>query len=171
MKNQITPEEAINRLEAMQAQIIHGKNTFGECADVIRRILDERTAYKHSVVAVIGGTVDGNATHEGNYLQRLRDLVGNEQKVTLNISQIEELAEFAGLSIDNKSPSSTDDMETEITIERCPKQGIAEDDGTFSHYPYIAYFEEYPEEGAFPLGEKINENTDVTVTGRQGIVA
>ena len=35
---QITPEEAIARLDSMQAQIIHGKNTFGECADVIRRL-------------------------------------------------------------------------------------------------------------------------------------
>ncbi len=47
-------------------------------ADVIRRatkpLEDELMALRHTVVATIGGTVEGNPTAEHNYLQRLRQL-------------------------------------------------------------------------------------------------
>lgn len=34
----MTPQEAINQLEQMQRQIIHGKRTFGDIADCIREL-------------------------------------------------------------------------------------------------------------------------------------
>lgn len=71
--------------------------------------------------------------------------------MALSILEIKDLAEFAGLEV--KPPSSRDDMEAEITITECPKEGI-EDEGTQRHFKHIAYFSEYPEEGAWPLGSE-----------------
>lgn len=39
-----------------------------------------RDANKAAVVATVGGTVEGKPTHEGNYLQRLRELVACERR-------------------------------------------------------------------------------------------
>lgn len=71
--------------------------------------------------------------------------------VTLTVAEIQELAEFAGIRVD-RSRSPLDDSEMEITIEPCPEEGIAEEDGSRGHYRHIAYYEDYPEEGAWPLG-------------------
>ena len=51
----ITPKEATKRLRDMQSQIIHGKNTFGEIADLIEgmerllNFVDEAAAVLDSV--------------------------------------------------------------------------------------------------------------------------
>ena len=71
--------------------------------------------------------------------------------ITLTVEQIKNLAEFAGLRVKDKL--TEEDKETEITIIKCPKHGIQDDDGTIIHCKHIAYLEEYPEEGVCPLDQ------------------
>lgn len=54
----MTTEEAIKRLDQMQGQILHGSNTFGEIADVIRRLENVRRAALYQV----GIAIDTDAT-------------------------------------------------------------------------------------------------------------
>lgn len=61
--------------------------------------------------------------------------------ITLTTKQILNLCEFAGIVIDQKQSVLTeepDQLETEYAIEQ-------------NKYGAIAYLEEYPEEGAYPL--------------------
>lgn len=73
--------------------------------------------------------------------------------INLNGKQIRELAEFAGFSI--VEHDYQDENETEYTIALCPKDGVLNDDETVSHYEYVVYLSEYPEEGVMPLGDEI----------------
>ncbi len=76
-------------------------------------------------------------------------------EVALTINQIQELAEFAGLTISTR-PSSLDDMEAEITVMDSPKgHEVIEDNGSRERYNRIAYYSDYPEEGVMPLGMKV----------------
>lgn len=79
--------------------------------------------------------------------------------ITLTIAEIYDLACAAGFTI-NHSPAfmpDADEMETEITIEDCPKVGLLDDDNVSRlHYTRIAYFTEYPEEGSFGLGKELS---------------
>lgn len=74
--------------------------------------------------------------------------------ITLTGKDIKDVAEFAGLSI---TPHDyADEYETEITIQRCPKSGIKnDDDGGVEFFEYVAYLSEYPEEGCVPLGDPV----------------
>lgn len=77
--------------------------------------------------------------------------------LTLTVAEIYDLACMAGFTI-NHTPAfmpDADEMETEITVMVCPKEGVLNDDGKPEHYTHIAYFDEYPEEGSHPLGEKL----------------
>ena len=75
--------------------------------------------------------------------------------ITLTVREIYDLACAAGLTINHNPMFMPDDdeMEAELTIVECPKEGVLNDDGKFEHYTYIAYLSEYPEEGSFSLGE------------------
>lgn len=76
--------------------------------------------------------------------------------ITLTINEILDLAEFAGLSIKKESMPDKDDLNSEISIINCPKDGVLDEDtGRKDYYKYVAYFSEYPEEGCMPLGESI----------------
>lgn len=74
----------------------------------------------------------------------------------LTISEICELCKFVGLEVDPRSIDS-DQMETEISINKVPENGVYDEDDK-KHIRYtgnIAHFTEYPEEGVYPLGEKV----------------
>jgi hypothetical protein len=74
----------------------------------------------------------------------------------LTVAEIKDLAESAGLVLDDTFKCDADDMETEIIVMECPKEGIRdEDDNRQRHYAHIAYFPEYPEEGCCPLGAEL----------------
>lgn len=49
----LTPKEAIEKLDAMHRQIIHGKNTFREIADVIRELQVEASLHQNIQRAAI----------------------------------------------------------------------------------------------------------------------
>lgn len=77
--------------------------------------------------------------------------------LTLTVAEIYDLACMAGFTI-HHTPAfmpGSDDMETEIIVMVCPKEGVLNDDGKPEHYTHIAYFADYPEEGSHPLGEKL----------------
>lgn len=76
-------------------------------------------------------------------------LVSSE--VTLNVKQIFDLAEFAGIPVD-RSNYDKDSLDTPIVIAECPE--ISWEDEPEARYEYMAYFEEYPNEGQMPLGDK-----------------
>jgi hypothetical protein len=74
----------------------------------------------------------------------------------LTVSEIKDLAEFAGLTIDGTNLPDADDLGTEITIASCPAEGVKDDDGKALHYEHVAYMTDYPEEGCIGLGpEKV----------------
>lgn len=76
--------------------------------------------------------------------------------LTLTGKEIKDLAEAVGLVI---APHDyTDELETEMTIIDCPSNGVLDDGGKATHYKYVAYLTEYPEEGSFPLGDEIAAN-------------
>lgn len=52
----MTPKQAIESLDSMQSQIIHGKRTFGDIADVIRNLEAVRIAALAEVCRVIEET-------------------------------------------------------------------------------------------------------------------
>ena len=70
----MTTERAIEILEDYQSQIIHGKTTFREIANLIRNLNEKMEAQVSAVVLTIGGEVDGDPTSAVNYLQRLRNM-------------------------------------------------------------------------------------------------
>lgn len=75
--------------------------------------------------------------------------------LTLTVAEIKDLAEFAGLVLDKSVSYDADELETEIVVMECPKEGVRDDDGKPTHYAHIAYFAEYPEEGCCPLGAEL----------------
>ena len=79
--------------------------------------------------------------------------------ITLTVLQILELAEFAGIPV---SGVALDEFEkvTEIVICDCPPEGITNegepgDTESVSHYEFIAYCADCPEEGCIGLGPEI----------------
>lgn len=77
-----------------------------------------------------------------------------KESLTLTINEIRDLAMLAGFEVKNY----TEDGDYEITIETCPEKGV-DDDGKIIQSRYIAYFEDYPEEGVLPLGRPLNMTT------------
>lgn len=75
--------------------------------------------------------------------------------IVLTIKEICELCAFAGIEVDKSKSIFADDpeqIETEITISKTEKPN--EEGYSTDHY---AFFTEYPEEGCYPLGDKIND--------------
>ena len=76
--------------------------------------------------------------------------------ITLTVAEIIDLAICAGIGLATDVTYDSDELETEIVVMECPKQGVLDDDdGKPTHYAHIAYFEEYLEEGSFPLGDEL----------------
>lgn len=75
--------------------------------------------------------------------------------ITLTGKEIRDLAEAVGLVIAKNDYA--EELETEMVIVPCPEAGVLNDDGEPEHYRYIAWLEEYPEEGSCPLGDKLKE--------------
>lgn len=74
-----------------------------------------------------------------------------KESLVLTIDEIKSLAEFAGFNVSEQI--SEDDNETEITIETFPEKGIKDaGDKILVGFRHLAFFSEYPEEGAYPLG-------------------
>lgn len=80
--------------------------------------------------------------------------------MTLTIAEIKDLAECAGLVLKEGCEPDADELETEIVVMECPKHGVRDDDGKPTFYAHVAYFEEYPEEGCFPLGDELPYKTE-----------
>jgi hypothetical protein len=84
--------------------------------------------------------------------------------LTLTVRQIADLAEFAGLMV--QQPEA-EDCETEITVRECPPEGITNDGepndpNTVSHYAHIAWCTDYPEDGCVGLGPEIDSPPEPT---------
>jgi len=86
-------------------------------------------------------------------------MVGGKMKqITLTIEEIRDLAKFCGMVITEPTANEKEDeRETEITIETWPEKGVLDDclETLVPTRKYIAYFDEYPEEGCCPLGSPI----------------
>lgn len=82
-------------------------------------------------------------------------------KLTLTVGEIKTLAECVGLRV--ADGTSDDDMEGRIIITEGPQQGIKEDDGTVIHCRYMAYWEDYPEEGVMPLDRITKTREDIVI--------
>lgn len=77
--------------------------------------------------------------------------------MTLTVQEIIDLARFAGIALDESRLPDADDMETPIAVEKCPPEGLIDDDGSRLHYRMCASLDEYPEEGRMGLGPQIKE--------------
>jgi hypothetical protein len=75
--------------------------------------------------------------------------------LTLTVAEIVDLADAAGLVLNQKFMPDADEMEAEITIIDCPKEGVRDDEDKSTHYAHVAYLSDYPEEGIFPLGPEL----------------
>lgn len=76
-------------------------------------------------------------------------------ETTLTIKEIKDLAEFAGLTI-NEDNHEGGFFETEITIKGGGSHqyfSIPSDSGKIYQFKHIAYFAELKEGGVFPLGD------------------
>lgn len=72
----------------------------------------------------------------------------------LTISEIKNLAEFAGLQVN--VDGMDDEMDSVLCVVPCPKGELLVDDVKPVKYEgNIAYFGEYPDEGCVPLGDVI----------------
>ena len=74
-------------------------------------------------------------------------------QLTLTGLEIRDLAEAVGLVVEDYGYSS--EFTTEMTIADCPPRGIEDDDGKVTHYRYITYVSDHPEEGGIGLGEEV----------------
>jgi hypothetical protein len=81
--------------------------------------------------------------------------------LTLTVAQILDLANFAGLPISSPSPLDDGEGDVEIVIADCPPEGLRDDEGNPTHYDWIAYFAEYPDEGATGLGAELPPNNQI----------
>ena len=76
--------------------------------------------------------------------------------ITLTLSEIHDLAIFAGFPLDEDSKPDADEGETTISIGECPDKGLFDEGAQVCRkYKHMAWLEEYPEEGCFGLGEEI----------------
>jgi len=86
---------------------------------------------------------------------------GESIMITLTIREIKDLAELSGFYlVPDHQPTDTD-MDTEITIDKCPPGGLLGDEEpiTRHHYRMIAYLTECKEEGAQGLGAALAVDT------------
>lgn len=76
--------------------------------------------------------------------------------LTLTIAEIIDLAGFAGLTFHQNHLPEGDDLEAEVVIAECPKDGTKDEEtGRRIHTKHIAYMADYPEEGCMPLGPEL----------------
>ena len=75
-------------------------------------------------------------------------------EVILTVKQIFDLAEFAGIPVDRNNYDK-DSLDTPIAIMECP-EGMKWEEEPYAHYEYAAYYDEYPDEGMMPLGDRTN---------------
>lgn len=80
--------------------------------------------------------------------------------ITLTVAEIKDLAEFAGLAMNEDAMPDEDELDTEIQIINCPEGGVVNDDGTKSRFAHVAYLVDYPEEGCCPLGDELKADED-----------
>jgi len=74
--------------------------------------------------------------------------------ITLTGKEIRDLAYFAGFMIVEQDYN--DILDTEITVFNCSKNGIKdEDEGCSVYYEHAAYLTDAPDEGCYPLGDRI----------------
>jgi len=69
----------------------------------------------------------------------------------LTSAEIKDLAEMAGFTVDSQDC----EMDQEFIIQECSPGGIEDENGVMRRYAHIAWSQEYPEEGAMPLGVEI----------------
>jgi hypothetical protein len=83
------------------------------------------------------------------------------KSITLTVKEIQDLAMFAGIVLDESRRVDEEDGDTPITVGPCPLNGLRDGDGeeVTRHYRHIAWFEEYPEEGCHGLGEEAEAPT------------
>jgi hypothetical protein len=82
--------------------------------------------------------------------------------IVLTVAEISDLAKFAGLRIDPAQEIDRDDLETEIAVDLCPADGVTDDDGGKIKCKHIAFYDEYPEEGCYPLGTPVPPNPEIS---------
>lgn len=70
----------------------------------------------------------------------------------LTAAEIRDLAEIVGFTVDVHDV----DMNYDVTVEDCPKEGVKFDDGSVHWFRHIACDSEYPEEGYHMLGGEID---------------
>lgn len=100
-----------------------------------------------------GFDVRGSRLYGLTYRAMLDAAPARKVGVTLTGKEIREIAELAGLQF--VEHDYTDEYETAITIDT-PSGFLLNDDGVEEHYRLIAYFTEYPEEGAIGLGDVLS---------------
>jgi hypothetical protein len=80
--------------------------------------------------------------------------------ITLNVNEILDLAIFAGIPIVESYKPTEDEGEETITIGECPEKGLFDEEAQFNRqYRFMAWLEEYPEEGSYGLGPELNSNS------------
>lgn len=81
--------------------------------------------------------------------------------ITLTIAEIGDLAGYAGFVLNTRFLPDEDQLESEITITKCPAEGVREEGvpGSEKRFAHVAYFSEYPEEGVRPLGPELKGPT------------
>ena len=68
--------------------------------------------------------------------------------ITLTVREIFDLAQCAGFRVEK---TDVDDLDVEITIIRT--EDIV--NGDLKYYNHLAYYTELPEEGYYPLGDRV----------------
>ncbi len=89
--------------------------------------------------------------------------------ITLTVQEIYDLAAFAGIGLDESRKPDDDSWETPICIGSCPGLGVRdEDDEIGKRYRFIAWLEEYPEEGVMGLGPEIEGDAELSGRAESG---
>jgi len=87
-------------------------------------------------------------------IEEVKKMRVSEMTLTLTGKEIKDLAESVGLVIQPLDYGY--ELETEMTIIKCPATGVIGDDGKAAHFEHVAYLSEYPDEGTYPLGDELH---------------
>lgn len=149
-----TPVWKLNRLSTMLHQFAAEQRAAG--AAELQQLHREKEEWKASA-EILGAQMDELRAELAAAKQQLAEAEKERNRVTLTGDQIADLFCFLGHTLHDDQIIDDDAAETLITITDCPADGVIDDDGvTRRHYEYIAYYDEYPEEGCIGLGKEID---------------
>lgn len=90
--------------------------------------------------------------------QRRNDMDGIKM-MKLTVKEIAHLAGWAGLYVEGHEDMSEAELNIEMTIKECPREGIINHKGEHESYKNVCFFTDYHDQDYYPLGDEIKNQS------------